>query len=278
MSAAQRQKTDVIIGHQYWERGAKYYMGDTTRKLRYFTVLRHPLHRKISFFFHFFVRNVGRSEKSVSYSELRDFILDRNMKISSSSSKNENDNTMHAKVYNMLHTSALMRDAGPAYYASRLESDGIHGFNKRHRYYYHNNTIVDTNKAAIIKAVKHRLSTNFVFIGLQAQEAASLCMLQHTVDALSSQLGVRNRTGIEDIGKVSTLGVRKRLNVGDYPINAKQVWSGMTEEERREYEDVEMIDLKIYEEGVALFRKAAHKLGCAHLVEHKDDEYMGMTA
>lgn len=308
MSPGERQATDVIIGHQYWEIGARHYMADTNRKLRYFTVLRHPLHRKISFFFHFFVRNAGRSEKDVSYAELRDFVLDRDVNVSATSRTNinssgfgsaatttgrldgdgQNGNFMHARVYNMLRASALMRDAGPAYYASRLQSDGVIGFDKRHR--YNNKTMITSlhntdhnkkkNKAAIADAVNRRLRTEFVFIGLQAQERASLCMLQRTVDALSVKLGVKNRAGVEDIGKAFSRNSSKggtRLNAGDYPITAKDLWNSMSAEERGEYEEVEMVDLRIYEEGAKLFRKAADRLGCGHLVEQRQDEYMGMA-
>lgn len=56
VSDEERSRIYVAIGHQYWETGEKYF---NDRDMRYFAVLRHPLHRKISFYYHFLIRNLG---------------------------------------------------------------------------------------------------------------------------------------------------------------------------------------------------------------------------
>lgn len=235
MSEADRNKIDVIVGHQYWEKGAGYWLPN--RDLRYFTVMRHPLHRKVSFFYHFFARNAGRKEDDVSANELIQFMLGRNMP-----------------------SSPLVRDAGPGYYASRLWSDGMSGYGD------YNNFVIADPEAMVSNSIR-RLRRNFVFVGLQTQEEASLCMLRKTVHEFAKAHGFDNMDGLDSIGKP-----KERLNTGSYALSAKLLWDKMSEEQRREFKEVERVDLAIYREAVKMFHEVAARFGCEHLiVEAKDD-------
>lgn len=241
MPEEERNKIDVVLGHQYWERGAGYWIPN--RDLRHFTVMRHPLHRKVSFFYHFFVRNTGRSEESVSENELIQFVLGKEMS-----------------------SSPLTRDAGPGYYASRLWSDGVRGYGEK------NNFIIPQDKAgAMVFNSIRRLRRNFVFIGLQTQERASLCMLQKTVEAFSKAHGFNNFFGLEDISKQ-----RERLNTGSYPLSGTILWSKMTEDQKNEFKRVERVDLAIYKESVKMFREMVKKFDCLEFVVDSEEDEIAM--
>ncbi|CAN8067358.1 unnamed protein product [Agarophyton chilense] len=240
LSESERNKIDLILGHQYWEKGAQYWV--PKRDLRYFTVMRHPLHRKISFFYHFFVRNVGKKEESIELDELILFLLGKKMPVS-----------------------PLIRDAGPNYYASRLCSDGYSGY-KRHTF------VVPEDSAGemVFKSIQ-RLRQNFVFIGLQAQEKASLCMLKKSVAAFSKAQGVQNLNGLDIIDKP-----RERMNTGSYPLSAKIVWEKMSEQQQNEFREVEKVDLAIYKESVKMFHEMVKKFECGHLVVDDDGDSIAM--
>lgn len=255
MEASARNEIDIVMGHQYWEKGAETLIPN--RDVRFFTVLRHPLHRKVSFYYHFFVRNSGRKEVDVSENELKDFILARKWPDSS-----------------------LVRDAGPAYYASRLWSDGWSGFSEDNQFDIAAAALSKTEwmseeslnvssslkDLAVKKSIK-RLRRKFVFIGLQSQEAASLCMLEKTVRALSKVHGISNMEHVEEISKIT-----ERMNAGSYGLDGTKLWNGMSELERREYRHVEQVDLEIYKEGVRMFNEMASRFGCDHLVEVINDD------
>lgn len=262
MSPAQRNAIDVVVGHQYWHRGASHLMPQ--RDLRYFTVLRHPLHRKVSFYYHFFVRNAGRAEDSVTLRELRDFILAR-----------------------AVPASPLMRDGGPAYYASRLWSDGISGFSSGHQYVGVDmdvgagvgasaggmrETEAEALRAeALIRRSVQRLRRHFVFIGLQSQERASLCMLHETVVAFAKAHGITNLTRAEEIA-----APRERMNTGAYQLTADALWHRLSPSEREEFKRIEQVDLGIYKEGVQMFHEMVVRFGCAHLVQQVDNEWTAL--
>lgn len=229
----ERNKIDVVVGHQYWERGAGYWLPN--RDLRCFTVMRHPLHRKVSFFYHFFVRNAGRSEESVSKDELIQFILGKKMP-----------------------ESPLIRDAGPGYYASRLWSDGVMGFTDN------SYEIGEETVSTMIQNSIRRLHRNFVFVGLQTQEAASLCMLKRTVHELAKAHGFSNMDGLDELDKK-----RERLNTGSYPLSGIKIWEAMNQDQKEEFKRVEKVDLEIYRESVKMFHEMAKRFECAHLVEEK---------
>lgn len=237
MPEEERNKIDVVLGHQYWERGAGYWVPN--RDLRYFTVMRHPLHRKVSFFYHFFVRNAGRSEESVTENELIQFVLGNDMP-----------------------SSPLVRDAGPSYYASRLWSDGLLGYGD-----YNNFIVPDEKAGAIVFNSIRRLRRNFVFIGLQTQEKASLCMLQKTVEAFAKAHGFNNLSGLDEISKH-----RERLNTGSYPLSAKILWNKMTKKQKDEFKRVERVDLAIYRESVKMFREMVKKFYCEEFVVDTEED------
>lgn len=237
MPAEDRQKIDVIVGHQYWEQGAAYWVPN--RDLRYFTVMRHPLHRKISFFYHFFVRNAGRSEDSVDAKEVIAFVLGHD-----------------------LPRSSLVRDAGPGYYASRLWSDGWSGFGKKHRY-----EIPESDANDLVAKSIQRLRRHFVFVGLQTQEKASLCMLKKTVLEFARAHGVHDLNGIEDIA-----APKERMNTGGYALTASKLWEQMSKSEREKFATVERVDLGIYSECLKMFGEMVRKFGCEAFVEDNDED------
>lgn len=240
LSEEERNEIDVIIGHQYWEKGAEYWVPN--RDLRYFTVMRHPLHRKISFFYHFFVRNAGKKEDSVQFDELIRFVLGKEMP-----------------------DSPLIRDAGPNYYASRLCSDGFSGFTA-------DMFKVDERESnEFVRKSIQRLRRNFVFIGLQTQEKASLCMLRKSVAAFSVAHGIEELDGLDLIDKS-----RERMNSGSYSYTGQVVWDKMSEEERDEFKRVEKVDLAIYKESVKMFNEMVRKFECRHLVTDNEEDSIGL--
>lgn len=232
----QRKRIDLVVGHQYWHHGANYWV--PSRDMRYFTVMRHPLHRKISFYYHFFARNVGRTEESVSTKELIDFVLARKVP-----------------------DSPLVRDAGPAYYASRLWSDGETGFND-----FRYEIPVEKENDFVEKSIR-RLRRNFVFIGLQSQERASLCMLRETVGSFAVAHGIRNISGLDAMAKP-----RERMNTGSYGLSAEKLWVRMSAEQKAEFKKVEKVDLAIYRESVSMFREMVSRFSCEELVEQRSGD------
>ncbi|KAI0567810.1 Sulfotransferase [Gracilaria domingensis] len=239
-SEPERNKIDLILGHQYWEKGAEYWL--PKRDLRYFTVMRHPLHRKISFFFHFFVRNIAKKEDDISLDELIPFLLGKSMP-----------------------DSPLTRDAGPNYYASRLFSDGFSGYSD------YTFVVPKENAEEMVMNSIRRLRRRFVFIGLQTQEKASLCMLKKTVAAFSKARGIQNMSGLDVFEKT-----RERMNTGSYPLTAKTVWERMSEEQRNEFKAVEKVDLAIYKESVNMFHEMVRRFECRHFVEENDEDSIAM--
>lgn len=241
MAAEKRNTIDVIVGHQYWKNGAEELLKD--RDVRYFTIMRHPLHRKISFYYHFFVRNSGRTEASVPQDEIVQFVLAKKMP-----------------------RSPLIRDGGPGYYASRLWSDGWSGFSDHHLF-----NIAENEVEELVARSIQRLRRHFVFIGLQVQEKASLCMLKKTVEAFSKAHGITNMDGLDNLAKQ-----RQRMNTGSYGLSGKILWDRMSEQEREEFRKVERVDLAIYKESVKMFHEMARRLDCAHLIERRDDDAIAL--
>lgn len=237
MSETDRNRIDVIVGHQYWERGASYWLPN--RDMRYFTVMRHPLHRKISFFYHFFVRNVGREEHHVTTQELISFVLGR-----------------------VMPDSPLIRDAGPGYYASRLWSDGVSGYSRRNMF-----EIAEEKVDQLVNSSIDRLRHNFVFIGLQTQERASLCMLKEVVHDFAKAHGFANMSGLQTLATP-----RERLNTGSYGLTGAILWQRMTPAEREEFKRVERVDLAIYRESVKMFGEMVRRFGCDRFVERRDED------
>lgn len=242
MSVEERQKIDVVLGHQYWEHGARFWIPN--RDMRYFTVMRHPLHRKISFFYHFFVRNTGRSENTVAADEVIAFVLGRS-----------------------LPKSTLVRDAGPGYYASRLCSDGWSGFGEQHSFESAN---IDADKL-VVQSIK-RLRRNFLFVGLQSQERASLCMLRKTVLEFSRAHNIEYLDGLDDIAIP-----KERMNTGGYALTASKLWNQMSDSERNTFKYIERVDLEIYRECQKMFNEVVRKFGCEDLIEEHDEDFIALS-
>ncbi|CAN8064641.1 unnamed protein product [Agarophyton chilense] len=223
---------DMVMGHQYWEEGCEMYFGPI-RDVKHFSIFRHPLARKLSFFYHFFVRNLQRDENKVSKEEVIAFLLGDSMP--------EHD--------------ALTRDAGPNYYASRMISDGVTGF-VGHRY-----VIAPQHQEQAIATVLHKLRHKYAFVGLQLQPEASQCMLQKMVQVFAHVHGMDKMYGTPKLAES-----KKRLNVGGYPWTPDKVWAAMTAEQRQRYREVEKVDLAIYEHVVQRFKDDLKVFACEHRV------------
>lgn len=222
---------DIVLGHQYWNKGCDFYFG-ALRDVRYFSIFRHPLHRKLSFYYHFFARNAGRDEKDVPRDEIIGFVLARNL---------PND--------------PRMRDAGPNYFASRMLSDGMSGF-KLNQY-----PVPRQEQDAILDDILSRLENRFVFTGLQLQTEANQCMMTKTVQLLAHVHGVDTLVGTPKLAES-----QKRLNSGEYPWTAQRLWESMSEEQKAEFREVERMDLAIYNKAVEKFKKSVKLFGCEHKV------------
>eukprot|EP00172_Hildenbrandia_rubra_P001254 Plantae.Rhodophyta-Hildenbrandia_rubra.ctg18000.p1 GENE.Plantae.Rhodophyta-Hildenbrandia_rubra.ctg18000~~Plantae.Rhodophyta-Hildenbrandia_rubra.ctg18000.p1 ORF type:complete len:260 (-),score=46.46 Plantae.Rhodophyta-Hildenbrandia_rubra.ctg18000:1123-1902(-) len=229
-SEEKRNSIDVSLGHQYMKGGIMDLLN--RREVRSFTIMRHPLDRKVSFFHHFFVRALKRDEKSVSLEEVKRFVL-----------------------YNEKPTGVrLGRNAGPNYVASRFLSNGLMGFNKN-TYVY---GIAKEKKAKVIAEVKHQMRS-LVFVGLQEQEPASLCLLRKTVEAFNKAHGIGS--SVKELEKLDT--IRERLNTGSYKkTSAKALWNSLTSSEKELYRETERVDLALYREAKELFSKQVQILGC----------------
>lgn len=230
----ERNGHDFVFGHQFGLHGVDELLN--LRDLRTFTVMRHPFDRKVSFYYHFFVRELGRKESGVSFEEVREFLL-----------------------FDKLRTDAeLGRDLGPNYMAGRLLSDGTEGFvgSKYHSYYGVEGRQVEE---VVEKAVK--IIRKYVFVGLQEESAASRCMLRKTMEVYNKVNGVSN-VGLEAID-----GQNGRLNTGSYSMSAKEIWGRFSMEDRIVFDLKEKVDLAIYREGSKLFRKHVQVFGCADRVK-----------
>lgn len=233
----ERNRHDFVFGHQFRERGVEGLLN--RRDLRTFTVLRHPFDRKVSFFYHFFVREVGRKEEDISFDEIRNFLL-----------------------YDKLTIEAdLGRDLGPNYMAGRLLSDGIQGYKGNSSYSFYS-----VDEAERAQEVERALQVirKYVFVGLQSQSEASQCMLRKVMEEFNNVNGVSN-IGIEEVDKGGM-----RLNSGSYSLSAKVIWSKLTPEERKLFDRKEGVDLSIFREGERLFRKHVDIFRCSNrLIEEK---------
>lgn len=230
----ERNRHDFVFGHQFGLHGVDELLN--LRDLRTFTVMRHPFDRKVSFYYHFFVREVGRKESEVSFEEVREFLLFDKLRIDAE----------------------LGRDLGPNYMAGRLLSDGKEGFtgNSYHSYYGVEGRQVE---GVVEKAVK--IIGKYVFVGLQEESAASRCMLRKTMEVYNKVNGVSN-VGLEAID-----GRNGRLNSGSYSMSAQAIWGRFSMEDRIVFDMKEKVDLAIYREGSRLFRKHVQVFGCADRVK-----------
>ena len=226
----ERNKYDVIFGHQYRVGGAERVLN--WRDVKTFSVLRHPFDRKVSFFFHFFIRERGRNEADVDFEEVRDFLL-----------------------YDKLRDSSLElgKDLGPNYMAGRILSDGKQGYvgDNRHKFYkvpeYMEKNLAE-NALKIIRS--------YIFVGLQTESAASMCMLRKTIENFNTAQGISNE-GTEKVAARARV-----LNTGSYLLNSTTIWGRLKDEERMIFNKKENVDISIYEEGERLFKKQVKMFQC----------------
>lgn len=235
MTEEEKAGVDILLGHQYWERGCDEMFG-RKREVKHFSIFRHPLARKLSFYYHFFVRNVGRDEKGVGKEEIIKFLLGED-----------------------LSNELRLRDAGPNYYASRLLSDGIEGF-KNHQY-----MIEEAEREGAMRKAMDRLDSRFAFVGLQVQAEASQCMLRKAVEVLAHAHGIDEMQGTSRLAES-----RSKLNVGEYVWTARKVWDAMSDGERRRFEEVERVDLAIYNKAVERFKKDVEVFRCGEKVKEEE--------
>lgn len=232
---------DFIYGHQYRLNGAESILAKNTN-VRTFTIMRHPLSRKISFFYHFLVRAASRTEESVAFEELRDFLI-------------------YDKIPKTQEAFVVRHDIGPNYMTGRLLSDGkkgfAHGDTDHHTYYD------DYSGESAENAVD--ILDSFVFIGLQTQREANMCMLKNTIAFFKKAHRVKADTETEELEQDD-----KRLNSGGYSISYEKVLRLLTDEEIRTFETNEHSDLRVYEEGVRLFHEHANQFGCESHIRHPE--------
>lgn len=239
MNEADRNNHDFIFGHQFWKNGADDLLNK--RDLRTFTILRHPFDRKVSFYFHFFIRELNRKEADVTFAEIRDFLL-------------------YDKLLPTIKAD-LGRDLGPNYMAGRLLSNGVDGYvgDKSHPVF----NIKPEEEDAVVEKALNRIR-DYVFVGLQEESSASKCMLRKVVELFNEVNGVNN-SGAERIDEGAAV-----LNRGSYSLSAKVIWQKLTAEEQDVFSKKERVDIKIYQEGERLFRKHVRMFECAHrIVEDK---------
>jgi len=226
----QRGKYDVIFGHQYRESGAETLL--KSRDLRTFAIMRHPFDRKVSFFYHFFIRERGRNETNVAFQEVRDFLLFN--KIADTEAE-------------------LGQEVGPNYMAGRLLSDGKFGYvgNSYHKYF----DVAPEEKIGVANRALD-IIRKYVFVGLQSESVASMCMLRKTIENFNIAHGISN----EGTEKVATTA--RTLNTGSYSLNAEKIWNQFTMDDKILFDRNEKVDLAIYAEGEKLFKEQAHLFGC----------------
>lgn len=230
-SEPERNKHDFVFGHQFGKNGVDQLLN--RRDLRTFTVMRHPFDRKVSFFYHFFVREVGRQEEDISFEEIRQFLLFDQLRIEAN----------------------LGRDLGPNYMAGRLLTDGIKGFvgNKSYSYF-----AVEPSEREQVVNQALGLIRDYVFVGLQSQPQASQCMLRKVIEEFNA-VNVVSNEGTDQIDEKKV-----RLNSGTYSMSAQNIWGRLSREDRMLFDRKERVDLSIYEEGERLFKKHVEIYGCEH--------------
>lgn len=222
------QSYDLVMGHQYWDHGCDYYFG-SLRNVKYFSVFRHPLSRKLSFYYHFFVRNMGRNESEVPRDEVLKFVLAEDLPVD-----------------------ARMRDAGPNYYASRFMSNGMSLF-KQNQIHFSN-----TEGDDVISKVKRYIDERFIFVGLQLQNLASNCMLQKTMQVYAHVHGLDTYHGTPLI----LASQRRILNTGDYSWTPDKLWNSMSTQQKEKFKQVERVDLAIYDKAVQKFKNDVKMFRC----------------
>lgn len=223
---------DYIYGHQYYLDGAQNILKD--RDVRTFAVIRHPLARKISFFYHFLVREQHRNEEDVSFEELRDFLI-------------------YDKLVDPQKAFTVRHDIGPNYMTGRLLSDGTEGFTGNGAFHKYFEVQPGSSEQAI------RILKSFVFIGLQTENEATLCMFKKVLKIFKRAHDVIDIDPEQDMDGHANM---RELNSGSYTFSEETVREKLSAEEMGIFERREHEDITIYEEGVALFWNQVQEFGC----------------
>lgn len=234
MNSSTRSLVDITFGHQYGMNGIESVLHE--RDVRSFTIMRHPLHRKVSFYFHFFVREIQRREQDVSLNEIRQFILNEQVPQGAS----------------------VGMDVGPNYYAGHLLSNGKMGFvtNQGNHTWYN---VSEGQKQNVVQDVRAILD-RYVFIGLQSQPAATLCMLRRVL---------REFDGVNAVIPPSAKALRTHIDVenkGSYKLGADEVWDALSLVEKQRFQRHEWVDLRIYEHAHMLFTRQVLQFGCTQYI------------
>lgn len=230
-----RSEYDVVFGHQFTVNGVDAILSE--RDVRTFTIVRHPLARRISFYFHFFAREIGRQERDVTLEELRAFALHETVPAGAN----------------------VGRDVGPNYLAGRLLSDGQTGFSgsPRHQWY----KVRPEQREEVIRNATTVLDS-YVFVSLHSEVAATNCLLRRTASAFDAALGISPPSA-----PVLSSSLKNVYNAGRYDLTADALWDSMTTAERDEFEQHEWIDLKVFKHAQRLFYQQIRFFSCEnHLV------------
>lgn len=236
MTPAERSKLDVVFGHQFWKHGAAEILRD--RDMRTFTVMRQPFDRKVSFFYHFYIREYGRNQKNVTFDEIRDFLLHNRLR----------DKTIE-----------VTPDGGPNYMAGRLMSSGLSEYKTEgmHTYYP-----IAPNNEDNVQRKSLDMIRRYIFIGLQEEYEASMCMLRKTIEVFNKALGIKNGYTYH------VASTQRVLNQGSYSLSAAKIWKRFTAEEKLQFEANDKVEHALFKEGLNMFKWQVKLFRCEHLVKN----------
>lgn len=259
MAPGERILIDLSFGHQFLHNGLQSLIPE--RDLRSFTFLRHPFDRKLSAYFHFMIRHMGKNEEDVNMSNIRDFLL-----------------------YEKGNKGKGMKlDVGPNYLAGRMLASGFRKFKGIEMAF---NTGTQTNRPvhkwflvndADRQQIVLRASTimeNFLLVGLQNEKRATKCMVGKLLQSFDRALGIRGESGEEGVAHRFD-DVFKVANEGSYNLRSRDIWNSLSADDKLEFEQHEWIDLQLYKKGVQLFRSQVDKIGCGEYLSDNDPETTG---
>lgn len=247
MTETQRCEIDLSIGHQFMKDGIIKLL--PKRTVKSFTVLRHPVDRKISAYYHFMVRQQKKNESQVKMNDIRDFLIFE---------KGDKGNGVKC-------------DVGPNYIAGRLLTNGFSKYYGRtrdestqkrlirHIWFdvpkENRNDIIEKGMAVIKK---------FLVVGMQHEQPATKCMIGKLLRAFDGALGIEGDGAGRFEEALST------WNAGQYSLKGRDVWNSLSQSDRELVKQREYIDLKLFESGLKLFHQQAVSLGCDHLLTGDD--------
>lgn len=233
MGSEDSSSIDYIYGHQYFLNGAQDILPD--KDVRTFAVIRHPLARKISFFYHFLIREQDRKEQDVTFEELRDFLI-------------------YDKLVQEKRAFTVRHDIGPNYMTGRLLSDGTVGFTGELFHKYFKAQPGSSSKEAL------NILKSFVFVGLQTENQATLCMFKKTLRIFKEAHNVGDlEENEQDSDKNDNM---RELNSGSYALSEETVRAKLSDEELAIFERKEQEDITLYEQGVQLFWRQVKEFDC----------------